>query len=393
MSPAPACDGQGLRKIPHTKHLGAVWCEMGLLQLQASKLLHAQATDGLQKVNLRAVEAALLDLSTRNTVDARSQSMMVACMQELRGSVQLLGSDWKLEPFGSCANGFCSRFSDLDVTCYRCSADEGSEAAVTVLRGGLAPLLKQNERFRIVEEVWHTRVPIVKLRFHEELDVDLSCFNLEALRNTGLLRRYAQLSPSVTGFVMAVKAWAKAEGVVGAPQGHLSSYSMTLLALYFLQVDPALQLPCLPLVDDGACADRWTCSMPLARVVARFFQFYVHHFGWGREVVSLRLGRRLAAEDAVFHRLSRRDHLRLHVEDPFLHNRNLNCVLRPKQEAELRCKFRKALQELLAGAVPAGLLVGSSPPSPLHHSVASASSPTEEALAASACWHGQTWRL
>ena len=53
---------------------------------------------------------------------------------------------------------------------------------------------------------------------------------------------YSQLSAMVRMFVVAVKLWAKAEGLIGAPRGRLSSYAFVLVALYFLQVDAELRL-------------------------------------------------------------------------------------------------------------------------------------------------------
>eukprot|EP00959_Pyramimonas_sp_CCMP1952_P470671 9497086-Pyramimonas_sp.AAC.1 len=54
------------------------------------------------------------------------------------------------------------------------------------------------------------------------------------------------------------------------------------------------------------------------------------------KVVSVRLGKRLAATEARFGSLQGRHARRLHIEDPFLLQRNLNCVLGRLQEPTAR---------------------------------------------------------
>ena len=88
-------------------------------------------------------------------------------------------------------------------------------------------------------------MPIIKLRFEQCLEVDVSCQNLRALRNTRLLRAYSMLSPLLHELVIAIKVWAKEAGVCGAADRNLSSYAYTLVAIYFMQVIPDVGFPCL----------------------------------------------------------------------------------------------------------------------------------------------------
>ncbi|CAK0816168.1 unnamed protein product [Prorocentrum cordatum] len=232
------------------------------------------------------------------------------CLGELARSLASLGRVWRLSPFGSVRNMLLTRGSDIDVTIYRSDAqDEGdSAAAVRVLQGSVLSLLSQSPRFEVVRLVSGARIPVLSLRFDGAVDVDLSCHNTEPLRNSQLLRAYAQASPMARALALLVKLWSKAAGVCGAQCGHLTSYALALMALYFLQVhsDFGLFVLSTQLFDGFGSppdAPRWECRPSLPEALRQFFAFYSQEFAWGSEVVSVRLGRRCAASDPEFARL------------------------------------------------------------------------------------------
>ncbi|CAK0811253.1 unnamed protein product [Prorocentrum cordatum] len=285
-----------------------------------------------------------------------------ACLSELARSLAPLGRVWRLSPFGSVRNLLLTRGSDVDATIYRSDGqDEGdSAAAVRVLQGSVLPLLSQSSRFEVVRLVPGARIPVLSLRFDGAVDVDLSCHNTEPLRNSQLLRAYAQVSPLVRGLALLVKLWSKAAGVCGAQSRNLTSYALALMAIYFLQVHPDFGLPLLSTqLFDGfghlPPAPRWECRAPLPGALRQFFAFYAREFEWGREVVSVRLGRRCRAGGPEFTLLPNAADHRLHVEDPFLTGRNLNCVLGLEQEAQLQAALRAAEAALRGGGLPLGL--------------------------------------
>lgn len=316
-----------------------------------------------------SVDAARLGADVQSSLGAvalrqKECELAQGCLKELREIVvRALGSRWCVQPFGSFANGFATRRSDLDAVCFEegATADQAQNSqrrALQCLEGHLS-----TSRFQIIEKVWSAKVPILKLRFARQLDVDLSSQNTEPLPNTRLLAHYAGLHPAVHDLGVAVKLWAKEEGVCGAPNGHLSSYTLTLMVIYFLQVDRTLGMPCLP---PQACGSRdkppdkmpcgsWNCPEPLAWLICRFFHFYVVEFQWGTEVVSVRLGRRAHRTEREFVQLPGRWASRVHIEDPFFLNRNLNRVLGFDQERQLQVKLIAALESLQAGATPKGL--------------------------------------
>ncbi|CAJ1354999.1 unnamed protein product [Effrenium voratum] len=89
-----------------------------------------------------------------------------ACIQKLKGILANLGNVWHIRAFGSAANGFATKGSDLDVTCVHDGVStQNSELAIQELRTRLAPLIREEPSLEVIEEVWSARVPILKLRF------------------------------------------------------------------------------------------------------------------------------------------------------------------------------------------------------------------------------------
>ncbi|CAE8621516.1 unnamed protein product, partial [Polarella glacialis] len=247
------------------------------------------------------------------------------------------------------------------VTCFKDDLEHGTpldRQSVQTIISKLLPLLLQRGDFRLVCDLSSARVPLLKLKFEERIEVDLTCDNRSALLNSQLLKAYGDIHPAVRDLVLLVKLWAKEEGVCGASLGNLSSYGLTLMVIYFLQVQ--LKLPCLPTsafetLGPGPAAAHWPCPLPMTTLFSQFFNFFAYEFMWGTEVASIRLGRRANAHVQEFRKLPGRNLQRLHIEDPFLLERNLNCVLGERQEKQLRFQLIDGAQLAKLGQVSAGL--------------------------------------
>merc|ERR1719203_1100861 len=201
------------------------------------------------------------------------------------------------------------------------------------------------------EAILHARGPILKLRFGD-LEVDLSVNNRRPLANTQLLKAYSSLHGSIAGLGIAVKLWSKEHGLCGAASGHLSSYAWMLMVIYFLQVAWSTPLPCLPVEKfetAGAVKTlediQWTCAEPMHELLHGFFDFYTTKFHWGKEVVTVRYGRRESVSASV-QRLQKRRGSHLCIEDPFDIDRDLADVLQETQEAQMRFSSGSAAQFL-----------------------------------------------
>ncbi|CAK0798338.1 unnamed protein product, partial [Prorocentrum cordatum] len=150
--------------------------------------------------------------------------------------------------YGSSQSGFGVRSSDLDITLHREPPKEdraNKDDAVLVLKSIKRELQKCSRLFTTTCAIFRARVPVLKLRYREWLDVDLSVHNTLPLCNTRLLKGYASFGSHVVELGLAVKLWARGHKLCGADIGHLSSYSLLLMVIYFLQVRQPRLLPSL----------------------------------------------------------------------------------------------------------------------------------------------------
>jgi len=241
---------------------------------------------------------------------------------------------YKLSAFGSVVSGFGMRGCDLDVVlCREPPLGEAEDGIETLLN--LERALK-GSAFTVKDVVKKARVPLLKLDYKGQ-ELDLSVNNPRPLQNTLLLKAYAQLHSNVTDLVLLVKLWAQANRLKGAPARHLSSYALTLMVIYYLQVVcgvPSLQES--GFAREAVELECGRCWKSATEMLHDFFAFYAWEFRWGTEVVSVRCGRRQDVDSDQFRELGGRWDERLHIEDPLECSRNLRDVLWRQHEELLR---------------------------------------------------------
>lgn len=147
---------------------------------------------------------------------------------------------------GSTMNGFGSDKSDVDMCLLvrHTEMDQRNEAVVH-----LEQMLKCLRRCESIEqpELIQAKVPILKFRDARFcLEVDLNCNNAVGIRNTHLLYCYSQMDWRVRPLVLIIKLWAHKHNINNAKNMTISSYSLALMVIHFLQcgVTPPV-LPCL----------------------------------------------------------------------------------------------------------------------------------------------------
>ncbi|CAJ1007627.1 putative Cid1 family poly A polymerase [Leishmania naiffi] len=233
-------------------------------------------------------------------------------------------------------------------------------------------LMAQRERIRGVRKEWldNHRSPEIF-----SIDFDISCRH-HGIRNSWLLRRYfAQNEVFRVGNVF-LKMWSKACGVNNSRVGFLTSYSISLLWIYFLLrrgeaafVNPAdipelpngeeqmevSYIPLWPAVANAkANADR---TSRLGGLLQGFFYFYGEEFCWDTHVVTIRkpydsataiptkedLGwdksdtLSLVLRDRCYHIFS--------IEDVYEEDLDLGRHLTPNKAAWARLQFRLAYRQ------------------------------------------------
>jgi len=215
---------------------------------------------------------------------------------------------------GSSYNGFASESSDADF-CVMFSQsrkiNQRNEACryLAVIQKAIRPItsLKGIQLIR-------AKVPILKFRdLISGCECDININNPVGIRNTHLLRTYSKLDPRVRPIVMAVKKWAGGRGINDASHGTLSSYSLVLMILHYLQfaanppvlislqkVYPRLfrvdsdvdQLPMFDPLDEGV-QNKTRNNQSVGQLLEGFFHYYAEVFDWDTSIISVREARTL----------------------------------------------------------------------------------------------------
>lgn len=240
--------------------------------------------------------------------------------------------------FGSTFNGFGGEGCDIDMCLFPQGFSVGDKQWLTMVRKLLQKHCRHFIRGGI--ELINAKVPILKFFDREgRLEVDLSVNNPTSIRNTHLLYCYSQTDYRVRPLVLAIKLWAKDHKINEARFQTLSSYTLTLMTLHYLQcgVSPPV-IPCLHRLNPqmfNPNSDIFSLPyttipfsssnrMSLGELLVGFFRYYSdsESFDTSRDVGSIRSGSVLDAGDcerfARLHKLSPGQwSARLLLEEPF----------------------------------------------------------------------------
>ncbi|KAM4871286.1 poly(A) RNA polymerase GLD2-like isoform X2 [Urocitellus parryii] len=169
------------------------------------------------------------------------------CRTQLQREIQLLFPQSRLFLVGSSLNGFGTRSSDGDL-CLVVKEEpvnqktEARHILTLVHKHFCTRLSGYIERPQLIR----AKVPIVKFRDKVScVEFDLNVNNIVGIRNTFLLRTYAYLENRVRPLVLVIKKWASHHEINDASRGTLSSYSLVLMVLHYLQTLPEPILPSL----------------------------------------------------------------------------------------------------------------------------------------------------
>jgi len=343
-----------------------------------------KVVDNKEKEQLSELNRELVTFISRvvpSVDDIMSHNVVLDLVRDVARRVLDPSAD--IQMFGSAASGLCERGSDIDATVIVDFAIlnkrfHGKNRTPTV--GHETRLLCSEAVAEIAKYIENTngtglaveglingaKVPIVVLSSFGRQIIDVSINNVLPTFNTKLLGEYSRLDVRVVGLVLCVKRWAKMMNVSDAKMGNLSSYSWSLLCIYYLQymgIIPSLQARSPPGISLYQCpstgktfdvgflsgsfamtekqlmeANFGTCKLTLAELLCDFFEFYNLKFNWGQEVVSIRIGgrERKKIDSPEFGILSQGSRSmielpsgieKIHVEDPFDLTRNLHCVM------------------------------------------------------------------
>ncbi|KAF0300590.1 Poly(A) RNA polymerase GLD2 [Amphibalanus amphitrite] len=223
----------------------------------------------------------------------------------------------ELHIVGSSCTGFACDTSDVDICLFLTEARIDQQHEATRILGQVERLLAKDPDYRM--ELIRAKVPILRfLSVSTGIQVDLNCNNLVGIRNTHLLQCYSRgeniqllcysrVDERVCPLIVIVKLWAQSHDINDACRSTLSSYSLVLMVIHFLQcgvypsVLPNLQRMCrakfrpgqpiraIP-KDDYVTNFVSQNSDSLGSLFLGFLRYYAYEFNFHSQVASVRTG-------------------------------------------------------------------------------------------------------
>ncbi|XP_048253385.1 poly(A) RNA polymerase gld-2 homolog A-like [Haliotis rufescens] len=211
---------------------------------------------------------------------------------------------------GSSMNGFGTRNSDMDL-CLMLSIhniDQRKEATEILFL-----LQKSLRNCFFVKKCQVIRAAVPILRFWDkcrDFECDLNINNAVGIRNTHLLRYYATMDWRVRPLMLYIKFWARFHDINDARKKTISSYSLGLMLIHYLQVgcNPPV-LPCLQTQfpktfqpDADIRELKLNEKLPLTETQNKdslgdlflgFLEYYSFKFNFDADAISIRLGARV----------------------------------------------------------------------------------------------------
>ncbi|XP_016093776.1 poly(A) RNA polymerase GLD2-like [Sinocyclocheilus grahami] len=225
------------------------------------------------------------------------------CRAALQRDIQTIFPCAQVFLAGSSLNGFGTRSSDADLCLV---IEEGKVNHRTDAVYVLSLVRKLFYTLSYIErpQLIRAKVPILKFRVGG-VEFDLNFNNTVGIRNTFLLRTYAYVEKRVRPIILVIKKWASHHCIKDASRGTLSSYSLVLMVLHYLQTLPEPVIPCLQkdypesfnpkmdvhLVPSGpsnipAFVSKNQSS--LGDLLLGFLKYYATVFKWDKLVISVR---------------------------------------------------------------------------------------------------------
>ncbi|KAK2538836.1 Papd4 [Columba guinea] len=186
------------------------------------------------------------------------------------------------------------------------------------------------------------------------VDFDLNVNNVVGIRNTFLLRTYAYIESRVRPLVLVIKKWARFHDINDASRGTLSSYSLVLMVLHYLQTLPEPVLPSLqknyPESFDPTMHLHLVHQIPytippylsrngssLGDLLIGFFKYYATEFDWSRQMISVREAKAVPRPDGIEWR-----NKFICVEEPFDGTNTARAVHEKKKFDIIKNEFLKS---------------------------------------------------
>ncbi|KAL8604442.1 hypothetical protein ACOMHN_042271 [Nucella lapillus] len=264
---------------------------------------------------------------------------------------------------GSTLSGFATHTSDMDL-CLLIAQHGGIDQkceAVQILNSIHKSL--KDCTFIKSSQVIKAKVPILKFRdTKKNIECDLNINNGVGIRNTHLLKYYCLADNRVAPLMLFVKYWARFHDINDAHKRTISSYSLALMLIHYLQVCNPPVVPCLqmnhserfnPTVDlRNLQLDEPLFHKPsenrdsLGQLFQGFLNYYAFTFRPEYDVVSVRHGCVLNKQIVQRNSQEPQQWKCLCVEEPFDLSNTARSVFDYNIFERVRTVFRRSAEEL-----------------------------------------------
>nr|XP_025038419.1 poly(A) RNA polymerase GLD2 isoform X3 [Pelodiscus sinensis] len=310
------------------------------------------------------------------------------CRTELQKEIQRIFPQSRLFLVGSSLNGFGTRSSDGDL-CLVVKEEpvnqktEARHILSLVQKLFCTKLSSYIERPQLIR----AKVPIVKFRDKVScVEFDLNVNNVVGIRNTFLLRTYAYIENRVRPLVLVIKKWASFHDINDASRGTLSSYSLVLMVLHYLQTagnelekqnhvmrqfhkehqqftdnspylnpsfhpskkitqqesfNPTMQLHLVHQAPRTVPPYLSKNGSTLGELLVGFFKYYATEFDWSRQMISVREAKAIPRPDGIEWR-----NKFICVEEPFDGTNTARAVHEKQKFDIIKDEFLKSWQRL-----------------------------------------------
>ncbi|KAM6187586.1 poly(A) RNA polymerase GLD2 isoform 2-T2 [Sarcoramphus papa] len=274
------------------------------------------------------------------------------CRTELQREIQRIFPQSRLFLVGSSLNGFGTRSSDGDL-CLVVKEEPVNQKTEARHILSLVQKLFSTKLSSYIErpQLIRAKVPIVKFRDKVScVEFDLNVNNVVGIRNTFLLRTYACIENRVRPLVLVVKKWASFHDINDASRGTLSSYSLVLMVLHYLQTLPEPILPSLQKNYPLHLVHQAPRTIPpyhskngssLGDLLIGFFKYYATEFDWSHQMISVREAKAMPRPDGIEWR-----NKFICVEEPFDGTNTARAVHEKQKFDIIKDEFLKSWQVL-----------------------------------------------
>ncbi|CAG7690012.1 unnamed protein product [Allacma fusca] len=303
----------------------------------------------------------------------RDFNIRMDILSKLKEPLLQIYPDAALELFGSSVNGFGTHYSDIDMCLLLDDEDYRRNNTLAVMSKVQKTLFRLRE-FQVVYFVRHARIPIVKFRhIPSNLDGDISSCNTFAVRNSLMLRSYADIDPRVKIIGLFWKRMLKICDVSCAAKSGLSSYGFSLMLIHYFQ---QLEHPVLPILQQlqqqtrsAIMFDGWDLQYfgdvnnlkdvwegygqnrsSLGELWLGLLRYYSEVFDFESHVISIRESRPITKLSKFWISNSL-----ISIEDPFLFGHNVGSCLSRKNSIRILNTIRK-LRDVFMSQVDSAVL-------------------------------------